>query len=93
MARSYKNQGIIEKMSVKTGIVSYRLSSQRKILYGGRGTRFNELTYLRNQNTDAVGVNKKLSDGWIKFALANSAPSGKRYDTIYHDFTKVGVFP
>jgi|GEM_PF-4944702 len=92
MALFYKNQGIIERLSVKTGVASYRLSEQRRILYGGRGSKVDELTYLRGQNTDAAGVNKKSSDAWTKFAPANGA-AGKRADQIYHDFTKNGIYP
>ena len=90
----YKNQGLIEKLSVKTGVASYRLSEQRQILFGGRGNKYSELIYLRGKNTDAETVNNKLSDAWVKFAPANSSGSASnRYDHQFHDFTQNGVFP
>lgn len=83
---------MIEKLSVKTGVSSYRLSEQRKILFGGRGSKYDELVYLRSKNTDASTVNTKHSNAWSKFATANGA-AGTRSDTIQHDFTKNGSFP
>ena len=79
MAIKYKNQGIIEKLSAKTGVASYRLSEQRQILYGGRGVKYDELVYLRGQNEDSETVNTKASDAWVKFGNANGAP-GNRAD-------------
>lgn len=91
MPTFYKNQGMVEKLSVKTGVASYRLSEQRKILFGGRGSKYDELVYLRKQNTDAVGVNRSNNDGWVKFGVANGS-NGTRTDEIQHTFTKNGTF-
>ena len=92
MTLFYKNQGYVEQLSVKTGIASYRLSEQRKILFGGRGNKYDELVYLRGQNGSAQAVDQKLSDSWTKFGPANGAV-GTRADQIFHDFTKNGQFP
>ena len=92
MAIFYKNQGMLEKLSVKTGIATYRLSEQRKILFGGRGSKYDELVYLRGQNTSGTGVDRFDSSSWEKFGAANGA-AGTRSDQIQHDFTKNGTFP
>lgn len=92
MALFRKNQGIIEKMSVKTGVATYRLSEQRRILYGGRGSKYDELVYLRGKNTSAVTVDTKHSNAWAKFGTANGAV-GTRSDQIFHDFTINGSYP
>lgn len=94
MPLAYKNQGIVETLSVKTTTTSYRLSDQKVALYGGRGGHYDELQYLRNQNTDATAVNTKSSDAWVKFAPANSSgSSSNRYDQQYHDFSLNGAYP
>lgn len=92
MAIQYKNQGLIEKMSVKTTQSSYRLSDQRNALYGGRGSKYDELVYLRKQNTDAETVNTKPSGAWVKFSLANGS-KGSRYDEVTHVFSVQGSYP
>ena len=92
MALFYKNQGKVEKLSVKTGIASYRMSDQRQILYGGRGAKYDELVYLRGQNGSVVGVDRYESDSWAKFGAANGAP-GSRADQIERDFTVAGAYP
>lgn len=92
MAIFYKNQGIIEKLSVKNSVSSYRLSEQRQILYGGRGQKYDELTYLRGQNGSGTAVDAKDSDAWQKFGSANGANT-TRSDQTFHDFTKNGSFP
>lgn len=88
----YIRQGEVEVLSKKTGVASYRLSEQRRILYGGRGGKYDELQYLRNRNSSAVGVDTRGSDAWTKFGTANGA-AGTRADQIVHDFTKNGTFP
>lgn len=92
MALFRKNQGMVEKLSVKTGVASYRLSEQRKLLYGGRGSNYDELVYLRGQNTDTALRNTKSSNAWITFANANGS-NGSRSDESQHTFTKNGTFP
>ena len=92
MPAFYKNQGYIETMATKTTSTSRYASDQRVALYGGRGSKYDELVYLRAQNTDAQAVNQKLSDAWTKFALANGA-TGTRADQIFHDFTLNGLYP
>ena len=92
MALIYKNQGMIERLSVKTGVATYRKSEQRQILFGGRGSKYDELVYLRGQNTSAQTVDQYDSDSWQKFATANGA-AGTRTDTIQHDFCVNGSFP
>lgn len=92
MANFYKRQGEVETLSVKTGLSTYRLSEQRRDLYGGRGCRYDELVYLRGQNTDALTVNTKHSDAWTKFCPANGA-AGTRSDQIQRDFMQNGTYP
>lgn len=92
MALFYKNQGYIERLSVKTAVASYRLSEQREILFGGEAKKYDELKYLRNQNTDANGVNNKFSDAFQKFGEANGVNTD-RADQTFHDFTLLGTFP
>ena len=93
MAIYYQKQNEVETLSVKTGVLTYRLSEQRQILYGGRGSKYDELVYLRGQNTDAQTVNQKDSDAWTKFGKANGSPSGSRADQIKRDFFKFGTYP
>ena len=88
----YKNQNKVEKMSAKTGLTSYRLSDHMRALYGGRGTKYDELVYLNGQNTDAATVNRKDSDAWTKFGKGNGA-TGSRADQIERDFYKEGTYP
>jgi len=92
MAISYKQQGYIETLATKTESTSGYASDQRTFLYGGRGSKYDELVYLRAQNTDAEGVNTKLSDAWTKFGPANGA-AGARADQIFHDYTVNGLYP
>ena len=92
MAINYRNQGLIEKMSVKTEQSSYRLSDQRNALCGGRGSKYDELVYLRGQNGDSETVNTKPSNAWMKFALANGS-KGSRYDEVTHIFSVQGSYP
>lgn len=92
MALFYKNQSKVEKMSVKTGRTSYRLSDQKNALYGGRGNDYAELVYLNGQNGDGATVNRKNSDAWTKFGTGNGA-SGSRADQIERDFYKEGTYP
>lgn len=94
MGLFYKNQGIIEKMSVKTTQSSYRLSDQRNALFGGRGSKYDELVYLRGKNTDATVVNTKTSDAHVKFDPANgSGSTSNRYGQQFYDFSISGTFP
>ena len=94
MALFYQLQGYLQKLKNKTGVSSDRLSEQRQILFGGRGETYDELVYLRGQNTDAAGVNRHESDAWVKFAPANgSGSTSNRYDQQFHDFTVNGSFP
>lgn len=88
----YRSQGEIETLSAKTGLTSSYHSDHRVTVYGGRGGKFDELTYLRNQNADANSVNTKLSDAWNKFTTANSIP-GSRIDQQIHEFNDFGAFP
>ena len=92
MRLNYRNQGLIEKMSAKTTQSSYRLSDQRNALYGGRGSKYDELVYLRGQNEDSETVNTKLSNASMKFSLANGS-KGSRYDEVTHVFSVQGSFP
>ena len=90
----YKNQAKLEAISRKTTTANYRLSDQRVRLFTGRGQDYDELVYLRGQNTDAEVVNRKLSDAWIKFALANSSgTTSNRSDQQQHDFGQNGTYP
>lgn len=92
MALTYKNQGKLEKLSAKTGIANSRISDQADVVFGGRGGHYDEIQYLRNQNTDAAGVNVKFSDAVTKFGPANGAV-GTRADQIEHDFDANGTYP
>ena len=62
---------MIKKLTAKNnaGPALKRLSDCRTAVYGG-GRDSNELTYLRNQNTDAATVNTNLPDAWDTFAGA-----------------------
>ena len=93
MALKYRNQTMIETMSAKTGIASYRLSEQRQILYGNRASKYDELVYLRGQNTDTATVNIKRPDAWHKFALANGIAGTVRPDQAEREFFVSGTFP
>ncbi len=93
MALFYKNQGEIEALSVKTEVASYRLSEQRAILYGGRGSKYDELVYLRGQNGDAQVVNQKDSDAWSKFGNANGSDGSSRSMQIQRLFFENGLYP
>lgn len=70
MPAFYQIDEEIKTLSQKTGQTAtpQRLADLRVAMYGGRGSRFDELVYLRNQNTDAESVNTHLSGAWIKFA-------------------------
>ena len=92
MALAYKRQGELETLAVKSTLTSPYRSDHRVTVYGGRGGRYDELQYLRQQNTDAATVNAKVSDAWTKFGPANGA-AGTRSDTIQHDFTENGLYP
>lgn len=92
MSLYYRNQNKVETLSRKTTSTSYRLSDQRYALYGGRGSKYDELVYLRGQNGDAATVNQKPSDAWSKFAVANSS-SGSRADEVEREFYKRGTYP
>lgn len=92
MGLQYKNQSKLEKMSAKTGFASYRISDQGNALFGGRGTDFDELVYLKGKNGDAAGVNSKRSDAWTKFGTGNGA-TGSRADQIERDFYIEGTYP
>ena len=89
----YSNQNQLEALSVKTGVVSSRLSEQRMILYGGRGTKYDELVYLRAQNTSAVGVDAKDNDAWEKFTGARGVTTSTRSDQKKRDFWKTKTYP
>lgn len=88
---NYKNQNRIEKLSKKTGNTSTRLSDQRKILFGGRGTDFDELSYLRSWGNDSDTVNRTLKDAWVKYGKSHGMP-GNRSGQIEKDFYKNSNF-
>ena len=92
MSIFYRNQGKVEKMSAKTTQASYRLSDQMHALYGGRGSKYDELVYMNGQNDDAATVNRKDSDAWTKFGTGNGA-TGSRADQIERDFYQEGTYP
>jgi hypothetical protein len=92
MSIFYKNQGKVEKMSAKTTQSSYRLSDQRNALYGGRGMDYDELAYMNAQNEDTATVNRKNSDAWLTFGVANGA-TGSRADQVERDFSQEGTYP
>lgn len=93
MAIQYLNQSMVETMSKKTGVASYRASEQRQILYGGRGSKYDELVYLRGQNTDTAAVNTRRRDAMFKFGKARSAGTANRQDQIEREFFIQGTFP
>jgi len=88
----YQKQGEVETLSVKNVNSSYRLHDQRQILYGGRGGKYDELVYLRGQNTDATAVNAKSSDAWNKFASGQGVTI-TRVDHQKRDFFESDAFP
>ena len=88
----YQRQGEIETLSVKTSNSSYRLHDQRQILYGGRGSKYDELVYLRGQNGDSATVNTKSSDAWNKFASGQGVTI-TRVDHQKRDFFEYDAFP
>lgn len=98
MAIYYKNQSEIELLSATTGVSSNRLSELRRIMYGGRGSKFDELHFLRehviSENPETVPntTNLKLSDNWLSFG-AHHGPPASRADKARRDFFKFGVFP
>lgn len=83
MALNYPTQSKLEKLAKKTpgatptGFPS-RMTDMSGVVFGGRGQAFDELKYLRNQNTDASGVNEKDADAGNKFFSANSAGNTDR---------------
>jgi hypothetical protein len=92
----YKNQAKREKLAAKTGLsfTGNRLSDMSSQLFGARGNEYDELQYLRHQNTDAQAVNQKLSDAYVKMAPANgSGSTSNRYDNQYHDLLTNGTYP
>ena len=92
MANFYTRQGELETLAVKSGLTSRYRSDHRVTVYGNRGGRYDELQYLRQQNTDAATVNTKLSDAWTKFGPANGA-AGTRADQIQRYFMENGTYP
>ena len=93
MAIFYPQQSEIQALSVKNGIASYRLSDQRQVLFGGRGSKYDELVYLRAQNTDDATVNTKSSDAWARFAGARGVTSVSRNQEKRRLFFQEGSFP
>jgi len=90
----YTNQGYVERLSARTTQSSYRLSDQRNALFGGRGSKYDELVYLRGRNADSETVNTKLSGAWTKFSQANGVPTNTdRVDQMIREFTVLGTFP
>ena len=92
MAIFYKIQGEIERLAKKnaSGCTSKYRSDQRAARYGGRGGVLDELNFVRTNS--AAGVDKKLSDGWVKYGNARGANTN-RADQAKHDFTVVGTYP
>ena len=88
----YQKQGEVETLSVKNANSSYRLHDQRQILYGSRGSKYDELVYLRGQNTDDTAVNTKSSDAWNKFASGQGVTI-TRVDHQKRDFFEIDEFP
>lgn len=92
MAIFYRRQGEVETLAAKTSLTSPYRSDHRVTVYGGRGGKYDELQYFRQQNTDTAAVNAKLSDAITKFGPANGA-AGTRADQIERDFYQNGTFP
>lgn len=92
MAIYYKNQSQLEALARKSGNTSSRLSEQRRLVYGGRGQKYDELVYLNGQNADAATVNRKDADAWVKFASANGGTTN-RADQEEREFYKQGNYP
>lgn len=92
MALFYKTQSKLEALSRKTGLANYRLSDQAHVVYGGRGSKYEELVYMNGQNGDGATVNRKRSDAWTKFGTGNGA-TGSRADQIERNFGKEGTCP
>ena len=88
----YKNQSKLEALSRKTGLANYRLSDQSDVVFGGRGTNYDEIVYMNGQNSDAATVNRKRSDAGTKFWLGNGG-TGSRTDQIERDFDLNGTYP
>lgn len=93
MALQYKNQSKLEALSRKTGLANYRMSDQADVVYGGRGTEYDELVYLNGQNSDAATVNRKRSDAWLKFSQANGVAGSNRADQQEREFGIEGTYP
>lgn len=87
---NYPNQSKLEALAKKnpgavpTGYPA-RMSDCADSVYGGRGGDYDELQYLRNQNTDTVAVNAKDSDAWNKFATGKGVV-GSRPDQEEREF-------
>jgi hypothetical protein len=92
MALNYKNQDRINALAKKTSNNSKRLSDQRKSLYGGRGSTFDELVYLRNWNNSKHNIDVKHSDAWTKFGQRQGV-STTRFDQLEKDFYTSDNFP
>lgn len=94
MSLVYKNQNMLEKLAAKTGqsLTLNRRGDMQGTLYGGRGNDYDELQYLRHQNTDAQGVNNYHSDAWNKFATGRGVV-GSRVDQEEREFFSDKTFP
>ena len=71
MAIKYRIQERIRAMNTLDALstlVAPRLSELRRTLYGGRGGKYDELQYLRQQDGVARGENEKLSDERIEYS-------------------------
>ena len=90
MAIKYKNQERLVAMTTNLGdsTSTYRMSEIRKIAYGGRGGKYDELQKLRNQQSDSRGVNEKLSDARIMSVIPSNY-SSKRFDQIERVFFEI----
>lgn len=74
----------IKKLTAKSngGETLKRLSDARTTVYGG-GRDSNELTYLRNQNTDAITVNTHKPDAWDTFGGAQGVTGTNTYQETH----------
>ena len=86
--------GVLTTLSVKAGqpLTENRESDLRRIVFGGRGGEYDELQWLRNQNSDATGVNERLADAWRKYAIGQGVISS-RPDQEKDDFYEQKDFP
>ena len=94
---AYYNQSILEKLAAKApGATPAGFPPRRTdlsgVVFGGRGNSYDEIQYLRHQNTDAEGVDNKDSDAWNKFATGRGVV-GSRPDQERREFYITKSFP